>query len=326
MKNTRLFLFIILLLAAVSSFGQAGVGIGTTTPSGQLHIAGTNLLDTARGSIVMSRYWIDSTDTRASAIYHLYNTAVNKDQLVFGVSGDVGAYTSPLLNSNAKLVIQADGNVGIGTTTPGAKLEIAGGVKVADSINIGGQVRITGGSPAAGKVLTSDAGGVASWSSPSGAHQIGESYGGGIVFYVYDNGQHGLIAATSDQSTGIRGYGGSYTNTRARADGVGAGLKNTAIIIANQGPVDGNAFAATVCNEYSVTVNGVTYGDWYLPSTHELNLLYLQKSVVGGFAGSNYWSSSENSNTTAWGQDFDDGLQSNGPKDYRLYVRAVRAF
>jgi len=36
------------------------------------------------------------------------------------------------------------------------------------------------------------------------AHYIGESYGGGIVFYVNDSGRHGLIAATSDQSTGMR--------------------------------------------------------------------------------------------------------------------------
>ena len=82
---------------------------------------------------------------------------------------------------------------------------------------------------------------------------------------------------------GIRWYGGSNTNTRARADGIGAGLKNTAIIIANQGPVDGSAFAATVCNEYSVTVDGVTYGDWYLPSKHELDLLYIERDTVGGF-------------------------------------------
>lgn len=68
----------------------------------------------------------------------------------------------------------------------------------------------------------------------STVHFIGESYGGGIVFYVYDNGQHGLIAATADQGTRIKWYGGTSTNTRARADGVGAGLKNTAIIIANQ--------------------------------------------------------------------------------------------
>lgn len=43
------------------------------------------------------------------------------------------------------------GNAGIGTTNPSAKLEVAG------------QVKITGGSPAAGKVLTSDAGGLATW-------------------------------------------------------------------------------------------------------------------------------------------------------------------
>jgi hypothetical protein len=158
-------------------------------------------------------------------------------------------------------------------------------------------------------------------------HFIGESYGGGIVFYVYDGGQHGLIAATADQSTGIRWYGGSNTNTRARADGVGAGLKNTVIIIANQGPVDGNAFAATVCNEYSVTVGGVTYIDWYLPSKHELNLLYGQRNVVGGFDGSYYWSSTEYDLNYAWVHVFNFfGFQGNYDKGNVYYVRAVRAF
>jgi hypothetical protein len=158
------------------------------------------------------------------------------------------------------------------------------------------------------------------------AHYIGESYGGGIVFYVYDNGQHGLIAATADQSTGIRWYGGSYTNTRARADGVGAGLKNTAIIIANQGPVDGEAFAATVCNEYSVTVGGVTYGDWYLPSIYELVLLYLQRVAVGGFDYDYYWSSTEGINGGAWTQYFATDTQYSLLKDDTFHVRAIRAF
>ena len=175
-----------------------------------------------------------------------------------------------------------------------------------------------------GQVLTSTGSGTLTW---TGTHYIGESYGGGIVFYVYDNGKHGLIAATSDQSTGIRWYGGSNTNTRARADGVGAGLKNTALIIANQGAVDGNAFAATVCNEYSVTVDGVTYGDWYLPSKHELNLLYLQKSVVGGFADAFYWSSTESVSVNAYVQVFSFGDQGSNSKNTTTnYVRAVRAF
>ncbi len=157
-------------------------------------------------------------------------------------------------------------------------------------------------------------------------HYIGENYGGGIVFYVYDNGQHGLIAAKADQSTGIEWYGGTITNTRARADGIGAGLKNTAIVIANQGPVDGRDFAATVCNEYSITVNGITYGNWYLPSKHELNLLYLQKDVVGGFANDYYWSSNEEYDYGAWVHSFADGTQNNYYKYYSYRVRAIWAF
>jgi hypothetical protein len=158
-------------------------------------------------------------------------------------------------------------------------------------------------------------------------HAIGESYGGGIVFFVYDGGQHGLIAATSDQSEGIRWYGGSNTITRARADGIGAGLKNTAIIIANQGQVDGDAFAATVCNEYSVTVDGVTYGDWYLPSKYELNLLYMERVAVGNFTNNSYWSSKESINYLAEKQSFNGGSQDVVHKSTSTNsVRAIRAF
>ncbi len=182
-----------------------------------------------------------------------------------------------------------------------------------------------------GQVLSTNSGGTLTWTTPSAGavtHTIGESYGGGIVFYVYDNGKHGLIAATSDQKAdpGRRWYGGTYVNTRARADGVGAGIKNTAIIIANQGVVDGETFAATICNEYSVTVNGVTYGDWYLPSKHELNLLYLQKSIVGGFANYPYWSSTEYSYVEANAQDFTQGTTSLPGKNSPYHVRAIRAF
>ncbi len=157
-------------------------------------------------------------------------------------------------------------------------------------------------------------------------HAIGDTYGGGIVFYVYDGGRHGLIGATSDQSNNIRWYGGSNTNTRARADGVGAGLKNTAIIIANQGPVDGNSFAASLCNEYSVTVDGVTYGDWYLPSKYELNLLYLQKNLFGNFTTGTYWSSTEFSATQVWVHVFFNGEQYESDKYNIISVRAIRAF
>lgn len=59
-----------------------------------------------------------------------------------------------------------EGNVGIGTVAPGAKLEV------------NGQIKITGGSPGASKVLTSDAGGLASWQTVPGG------LSGGTANYV----------------------------------------------------------------------------------------------------------------------------------------------
>lgn len=226
----------------------------------------------------------------------------------------------------------ATAQVGIGTITPNSKaaLDITSTTQGLLPPRMDSTARNAIATPPAGLIIYNTSieafqcyNGTAWYST---VHFIGENYGGGIVFYVYDNGQHGLIAATSDQSTGIRWYGGTFTDTRAGADGIGAGLKNTAIIIANQGPVDDNSFAATVCNEYSVTVGGVTYGDWYLPSKYELNLLYLQKTVVGGFTDDYYWSSSENDIYDAWAQNFFNGTQNFHYVPNPAYVRAVRAF
>lgn len=179
-------------------------------------------------------------------------------------------------------------------------------------------------------------------------HYIGEDYAGGIVFYVADSGQHGLIAAKADQTTvnyGIRWDNGIYKVTGTTRDGLYAGAMNTTMIIARQ-IVDnptGN-FAAKLAADYSVQEDGVTpctfasnynhppaseicYGDWYLPSKVELNLLYRQKDVVGGFAGE-YWSSTEDGSDRAWAQDFDSGRHDWHFKSFppNVMVRAVRAF
>ena len=160
---------------------------------------------------------------------------------------------------------------------------------------------------------------------------IGDSYQGGIIFWLDATGQHGLIAATADQSTGIQWYNGTFRHTGTTGDGLYAGAMNTAMIIATQMADNqtGN-FAAKVCANYSVTESGVTYGDWYLPSKYELNLLHAQKAAVGGFASAYYWSSNEinslNGDGNAWGQSFDTGSQNYGSKSNTLYVRAVRAF
>jgi hypothetical protein len=261
-------------------------------------------------------------------------TARNINGVSFDGGSDitVGADAGTLTGTTLKSTITGSSLTSVGTITSGVwngtPLAISNGGTGLTSAGLNGQI------------LTSTGSGTLTWTTFSnGTHYIGETFGGGIVFYVYDEGKHGLIAATNDQSSGIKFHNGPNTITRARADGIGAGLNNTTIIIAYQGHYDGSSFASTICNEYSVTEtkNGIstTYGGWYLPSKYELNLLYLKKDVVAGFANSNYWSSTEYLNPlnpdwgTTWYQSFSNGDQLfNTPSQFYLEcrVRAIRAF
>ena len=64
---------------------------------------------------------------------------------------------------------------------------------------------------------------------------------------------------------------------------------------------------------------------WRLPTKDELNILYQNKDVVGGFASKFYWSSTEFDNNIAWTQNFLYGLQLKGHEvNFSYYVRAVR--
>ncbi len=151
---------------------------------------------------------------------------------------------------------------------------------------------------------------------------IGQSYGGGIIFYIDGTGQHGLIAAVKDQSKLIKWYNGTYTTTGATATAIGTGKVNTKKIIASQGKP--GKYAATKCTSYT---NG-GFGDWYLPSADELYQLYIQRAAVGGFTGGNYWSSSESATSALSAQnlDFFDGSWHANFKNTTHSVRAVRSF
>ncbi len=65
---------------------------------------------------------------------------------------------------------------------------------------------------------------------------------------------------------------------------------------------------------------------WRLPTMNELNLLYQQKTLVGGFTTDYYWSSQEDGNSVAWYVYFTNGEQNYNFKNTAFRVRAVRSF
>jgi hypothetical protein len=168
-------------------------------------------------------------------------------------------------------------------------------------------------------------------------YTVGDFAHGGIVFWVDETGQHGLVCAKFDQGTSIRWYAGTYGNTQAKGDGPYSGKANTEIIIASQVAIgdDGNTYAARICNELQITENGITYGDWYLPSKEELNLMYINRLIInataivnGGSAfGNGHWSSTEVSSDKAWLQSFAAGVQVTLDKNITSdNIRAIREF
>jgi len=94
-----------------SSFMAGNVGIGTTNPISQLHVGGTGL----------QRILVSSTDNQAGIEFRSDGTG---NSILYSPTGsDDLRY----FNGGDRVTFAADGNVGIGTTTPGAKLEVRAG-------------------------------------------------------------------------------------------------------------------------------------------------------------------------------------------------------
>jgi len=158
---------------------------------------------------------------------------------------------------------------------------------------------------------------------------IGELYGGGAIFYLDSTGNHGLIASLADQSNSIAWWNGSI-KTDGKSDtatAIGKGAANTTYIIAAQGT---GTYAASIARNY----NGGGFTDWYLPSLLELQQLFFQQSLVGGFTDTwtRFWSSSEHTliyNQLGFADDIDFNVGELGHEDQTSAannVRAIRSF
>ena len=112
------------------------------------------------------------------------------------------------------------------------------------------------------------------------------------------------------------------------------GKKNTSTILAYCKTKGKSCPAFEYVNSYKT--EGTKAGDWYLPSMGELYAIYGNMSVLNAALGkiaatelttSWYWSSSENSNYSAWDLSFSNGgVSRNYKNDSISYVRPVLAF
>lgn len=158
---------------------------------------------------------------------------------------------------------------------------------------------------------------------PSPSLSIGDTYQGGIIFYLrgtYPD-QSGLVCAQNDQAVVVPWYSESYIYYGTTNTGIGSGQANTRSLVDRLG---NDFYAAKFCDD--LVLNG--FDDWFLPSRDELALMYtnLKKNGFGNFTKLNYWSSSECDYLSAYTQYFDSGLQSCNNKLHSYSIRAVRMF
>ncbi|MBJ7489961.1 MAG: InlB B-repeat-containing protein, partial [Ilumatobacteraceae bacterium] len=167
--------------------------------------------------------------------------------------------------------------------------------------------------------------------------------GGGIVFYVHPVGTFACGSTMTSAckyleaapTTGTNAwadsssqypyspYRSSLIGVSGQGSAVGTGYRNTQAMI-DQGPLATDLlYAGAVTRAYRGPAN---LTDWYLPSSDELEQLWLQSSNVG-LSGTSYISSTEYDSSNAYrryGPTSADGNPDG--KRWEMYVRPIRAF
>jgi hypothetical protein len=181
---------------------------------------------------------------------------------------------------------------------------------------------------------------------------IGEAYGGGIVAYIFQSGdhgyvageQHGLIISNSLSGRGDVQWGTVGSPVTQTSEEIGYGLTNTDRIIDVLNDVSKTNTAAGLARSY----NGGGYTDWYLPTFKDLQQIFINRFIIdpsesfllNGPSNPSKWSSSTAINDvySAWAVMFTSDPTTTipqlidcctGPNDGRnsLYrVHSVRNF
>ena len=161
---------------------------------------------------------------------------------------------------------------------------------------------------------------------------VGDFAYGGIVFYVDESGEHGLVCSKVDVGENVKWVERKVIRKNNRLSN---NMTTNKSLFGSKNKVKQDFFASQLCENFEVTEEGKKYNDWYLPTKEELNLMYLQKEKINetslanqgkAFGKTYYWASTEEDFTRAWTQYFYNGKQIDTYKKYKHNVRAIRAF
>lgn len=144
--------------------------------SGSLHVTSTSALVNANAVITGHNLFGGNKQ-----LWYLGSSSNDNIAFINRQNADLSFST----NSITRITIDNVGNVGIGVTPGSEKLAVAG------------QIKITGGSPGANKVLTSDALGLATWQNPSAGGWIDD---GTVVRLTTSTDSVAIGTATPDAS------------------------------------------------------------------------------------------------------------------------------
>jgi hypothetical protein len=212
------------------------------------------------------------------------------------VSGGTLNYVSKYASATTlipSIVFDNGTSVGIGTATPAstAKLEV------------NGQIRIDGGSPAAGKVLTSDANGLGTWQTPSGGGSslgfaayrgvsqasqsfTGAGFGTQVLFNTLDYNDAGTAYSTTTGSFTAPAAGLYHFDVQVS---LGACPTNSTVTLDINELTNGNDYTSTFPCNTSSTINLLHIStNLKLPASDVISIYVINNAGSGSISTSSY--------------------------------------
>jgi hypothetical protein len=215
------------------------VGIGTTSPAASIHVAG------AIGSTPTGDGFLAGIQS-GYAVIHLNGSAATGSLIDFSVSGtdtkgrilydNINNYFGFNTNGAERLKITSTGDVGIGTSSPSAKLHVIGNATVSATL-LTANAKITG-------TLTD------SFNQVGTAGQVLSSTGTGIEWITGGGGGGGSTIIVKDEGTTI---GSSFTTLNFIGDNVNATASgSTAVIEVTGRASSGSVYYDDVANPFVI--------------------------------------------------------------------------